>query len=193
MFNGKEYKIDTLVWSTGFTLGRGGPDSRGMLTVTGRNGLTMTDKFTNNVGTLHGVVSRDFPNFFFPGPNQAGVTANQAYVLDLLSEHISWIISQAQKKADGGKKVTIEPTAEAEQAWSLQIAMQASAMAAMSGCTPSYLNNEGEADKIRTAPPEVQMKAARNSVWAKGIADYKKTIEAWRSQGDLEGLDVNVA
>jgi hypothetical protein len=83
----------------------------------------------------------------------------------------------------------VEPTEEAEEAWTGQILAGAMAFAPMMGCTPSYYNNEGDAFKAQT--PEEQMKAARGAMWSDGLLSYLKIIGDWRAQGDLEGLDIS--
>jgi len=34
------------------------------------------------------------------------------------------------------------------------------------------------------------MKAARNSIWGDGFSSFLRTLEGWRAQGDLQGLEV---
>ena len=58
----------------------------------------------------------------------------------------------------------------------------------MAGCTPSYLNKEGEVDGMT---PGQQMKAARGGIWPNGFASYLDLLEGWRTQGGLEGLAVS--
>lgn len=50
-----------------------------------------------------------------------------------------------------------------------------------------YFNMEGLADKL---PPEVQMKAARNTIWGGGMAAFTQILEDWRAEGSLYGLEV---
>jgi cation diffusion facilitator CzcD-associated flavoprotein CzcO len=70
---GKEYPLDVLIWSTGFRAPGGvSPGKMADMAVNGRNGRLLDDKFTKDLGTLHGVVSRDFPNFFMTGPWVSG-------------------------------------------------------------------------------------------------------------------------
>lgn len=201
---GEEYGLDLLVFSTGFAVIPGDtPASRGGLRVTGRDGIDMDTSWTEQgVGTLHGVVGRGFPNLFFPGRNQAAAGPNHSYTLDVLSTHISFIISQATSTASisasqsGGEctknnraKVTVEPTVEAQQAWGDEIARRATSMAGLSSCTPSYMTGEGTRGKPGAAPEEL-LKAARMGSWGKGINDYVRVIEEWRARGGMEGLEV---
>lgn len=105
-----------------------------------------------------------------------------------MSDHIAYVVTQGLKKAAG--KAIIEPSNEGAEAWSNLIMSQAITFAAMRGCTPGYMNREGEADKI---PQEAMMIAARNSVWGNGIKSFEDHVEAWRTKGDLEGFQVTAA
>ena len=186
-----EYKLDVLIYGTGFRAPAIiSPGSFANLTVKGRNGRSMDDKWTEGVATLHGISTRDFPNYFFPGPFQAGAAANYTFISETFATHIAYIISEANKRAGGKYIVTVEPTTEAEEGWSMQVLSHAATFAAVGGCTPSYFNMEGEVGKIAMAPLEVQMKMARGSGWGRGIADYVGILEGWRQQGELQGLEI---
>ncbi|KAF9884246.1 hypothetical protein FE257_001978 [Aspergillus nanangensis] len=188
--DGTEHELDVIVLSTGYSLSKLDPASRGDFSVTGRNGISLKDKWQTQLATLHGVVTRDFPNLFFPGPSQAAASANQMYVLDQLSAHVGYIVSEAVRRTGVGQKVLIEPSATAEEAWAFQIMSRARAMAAIVACTPGYYNAEGEAGKATSI--EAQMSGARMAIWGEGITSYIQVIEKWRQQGELEGLEVQV-
>ncbi|KAF2095355.1 flavin-binding monooxygenase-like family protein [Rhizodiscina lignyota] len=192
----KEFDLDVLIFSTGFaspSTGNGSPALRAGIEIKGRDGADLDKRTREAPGTLHGVISRGFPNLFWPGPLQAGVAANQMYVLDQLSTHIAYILAKAAAGVDAKNKVIIEPTAEAEDQWGLRIMSMAARGAAMKGCTPSYMNSEGGLDQIFELPVEIQMQVARVGVWGKGILDYVSVLEQWRAEGKLSGLEVSVA
>ena len=125
---------------------------------------------------------------------QAGAGANQVFVVDQFARHVAYILSKsAQRVAQEqqfGQTFTIEPTAEAEEEWSMQILSRAAHFAALAGCTPGYLNREGEMDRI--SGMEERMKAAKGAIWGDGILDYVNVLEGWRAQGNLSGLEVTV-
>lgn len=102
---------------------------------------------------------------------------------------MAYVIGKADQKALG-KAVSVEPTAQAEGEWAMRIMAGAAAFASVGGCTPGYLNREGESDGLT---PEQQVLAARGSPWPHGIVDYVHTLEAWRSVDDLAGLEIVVA
>lgn len=187
---GEEVKIDVLIWASGFTLG-GGADSLGQYVVRGRNGLSMSQKIEKGgYATLHGAVTRDFPNFFLPGPSQAGATANQVHMIELVCEHTIHMIKSAERRGCG-KKVLIEPTLAAEEDWANRVAASAVAMAAVQGCTPGYINREGTRSN-EDMPLEEKMKAARMATWGKGILDYARILKEWRADDNMNDLDITV-
>jgi cation diffusion facilitator CzcD-associated flavoprotein CzcO len=192
---GKEYKIDTLVLSTGYRNLFSSPNRRVDIDVTGRNGLSFDDKWDSGITTLHGMMTHDFPNLFWPGLSQSGGSINFVYAADVGAVHIAEIMSHAVNKT--GKRAggdtykyncIIEPTADAEEEWSQLVASQAGAFAAMAGCTPGYFNEEGKADKVGT--PEEQQKKARGGIWALGPTHFAKHIGDWRATGEFKGLAI---
>ncbi|OGE52253.1 hypothetical protein PENARI_c010G08037 [Penicillium arizonense] len=186
-----EYELDAVIFSTGFTVAAtSSPGSRANISVTGRHGLKMDDKWGNGLATLHGVMTRDMPNLFFPGTSQAGGCANMTYSLDQSATHVAYILSKAKESASKKypvmSKVIIEPTAEAEEDWAMQVVSRAAALRGIAGCTPGYLNGHGMFGQPSSA--EDMMKLARLAIWGEGIASYVEQIEAWREEGKLDGL-----
>lgn len=185
-----EHDLDLIIFGTGYQIGIvSSPAARANMTVTGRGGKSMDEKWMNGLATLHGMVTRDFPNLFYPGVSQIGVAANQVYVLDQASAHTAYIISETVKRAGAeNKEVSVEPTLEAEESWAVQILMRAGAAAGQVTCTPSYINGEGALSQLGQ---EEMMKAARLGTWGDGVADFVRVIEEWRVKGDLEGLEIS--
>lgn len=192
VFDGKEYPVDLIVFSTGYSSPIGlGPAERASMTIHGRNGQTLSEKTAGGLNTLHGVATNNFPNLFWAGISQAGFNPNQTFSLDVFAKHVAFIISSAIKKAGGDKAVSVEPSQEAEEAWAVQVARRAGAMAGMGGCTPSYFNREGEADKEKSEAE--QFEAAKQAPWGEGIVSYRNVVEEWKAKGNLEGLIIEVA
>lgn len=198
-FNGKEYKLDLLILSTGYRSPFNySPGGRVNIEVLGRNKTDLDKKWINAVTTLHGMMSHDFPNLCWPGLSQAGGSPNFTHCMDHSAQHVAEILSkiafekkQSEKDASGYKySFIIEPTADAEEEWSNAIASIAGVFAASSGCTPSYINAEGELD--RKASPEVLQKRARGALWGKGFEDYVDVLKAWRATG-FSGLEISEA
>ncbi|CAO2649615.1 Nn.00g070000.m01.CDS01 [Neocucurbitaria sp. VM-36] len=196
--NGQDYPIDILILSTGYrspTSG-GDPGSRMGVEILGRNGRRMADKWEEQgLSTLHGVFTNGFPNLFFQSAAQAAATANYSHVLVVLSEHIASIVATGHERSTNSQsKVVIEPAAAAEDAWGMQIAQGAAYFSGTVICTPSYLNLEGEA--FQMPPPDdhaAMMKKAKAAIWYKGLVDFTRMIEGWRSDGKLEGVEISVS
>lgn len=190
--NGEDYPVDILILGTGYASpAASNAATRAGMTVKGRGGV---DSVETEFGllTLHAMMSRGFPNLFFPGPRQRGAAPNENFTLDIMTTHITYTIAEAERRkggGGGGKKVAIEPTEQATEAYAMAIMSQAAGGAAMMGCTPSYLNGEGAIDRVTQ---EQQMQAARYGIWGKGIADFDQMLEDWRKDGKLEGLEVSV-
>ncbi|RMZ69704.1 Cyclohexanone monooxygenase [Pyrenophora seminiperda CCB06] len=107
--------------------------------------------------------------------------------------HIASIIAisrhRAAKKTD---TVVIEPSIKAESNWGMTLAQGATFSATTTICTPGYLTLEGEMRKIMQADQTTMMKAAKGSIWSKGVVDFSRYIEKWREDGQLVGLEVVV-
>ncbi|OLN97942.1 Neopentalenolactone D synthase 1 [Colletotrichum chlorophyti] len=205
---GDELDVDVLIFATGFRPPTSGsPAERSRMKVYGRHGLDMDEKWRRPQGlsTLHGLISRDFPNFLFPGPNQMGAAPNGTYQRDQLGQHFAYLVTEASRKLQsqapgtnervrkyGKYDVVMEPSAEAEEKWAQSVAVHAVKLSALAGCTPNYMvtPEEQEADKLQNKD-ELRRKA-RRALWGKGVADYMSILRDWRSQGKLEGLEIEM-
>ncbi|KAL5334678.1 hypothetical protein BJX70DRAFT_377414 [Aspergillus crustosus] len=184
----QEYELDLIVLATGYDLGSLCPADRARLTVQGRGGHLMSEKWAAGPATLHGVMTRGFPNLFFPGTSQAGVTANQSYMFDRAAEHVAYIIRHAQSRAQSscpGCRVRVEPNQQAEELWTAQSIARAGAFAATKTCgagsytISSRYGESGETEKL-----------ARHMPWGEGMASYVRVLESWRADGRMDGLEI---
>ena len=183
-----EINVDAVIFSTGFRLGvlHSPADGAGM-SIIGRAGKSMAQKWLDGVATLHGMMSHDFPNLFFPGAKQGGGSPNYVYLLDQVAQHIAFVMDHSLRGAGGlQEKISIEPSIEAEEAWSRKIMSQARAFAGVQGCTPSYFNREG----AKVEDPNAIKNSARSPPWGGGIGQFIKIVEEWREKGDLAGLEI---
>jgi cyclohexanone monooxygenase len=106
-----EYEFDVLILAIGFDSFTGPLLSIG---VTGRNGLTMKEKWADGPKTFLGIATHGFPNLFIiSGPQSAiGLYNNPLSIED----HVDMASDAIEHLFDNGKD-TIEATAEAESDW----------------------------------------------------------------------------
>jgi cation diffusion facilitator CzcD-associated flavoprotein CzcO len=191
--NGQDYPVDVLILSTGYrspAYAGADPAARNGIDIIGRNGLRLTDKWASRgATTLHGVFTRDFPNLFFFGIAQASATANVNHTLEVQTSHIASIISNFNRPSDApGKKVVIEPSAEAEEMWAMKCLGGAAFFSSVAVCTPGYMTLEGDALKQKSQ--EEMVKAGRAATWGAGLVPFEKMLEGWR-EGGFDGVVVD--
>jgi cation diffusion facilitator CzcD-associated flavoprotein CzcO len=175
--NGKEYPLDCLIFATGFEVGtsytrRAGYD------IVGRNGVTLSEHWAGGLRTLHGLTAHGFPNCFFLGFTQTGITISVPQALNEQANHVTHIVSQAR---DQGRPV-LEPTAEAEAAYVEEVhSLARIGERFYSECTPGYYNSEG-------------MPGNRagffSDMYGAGPLRFFDLLERWRADGRLEGLSL---
>ena len=175
VFDGVSYEVDCIIFATGFEVGTD-YSRRAGYQITGRDGVTISEKWSEGLSTFHGMHTRGFPNAFFFGPAQSAFTATYTYSLDENSIHLAHILSQA--KARGCER--IEASAAAEQQWVETIIEKARLTAEFqSQCTPGYYNNEGH---VNVNP--------QNNTYGGGPIEFFALMKKWRSKGDLQGLEL---
>jgi cyclohexanone monooxygenase len=177
---GKEYKVDCIIFGTGFEI-RTHLTRQGGYDIFGRGGASLTEKWKDGDATLHGVASHGFPNCFFVNYSQAGVSANFVHFIDEQSKHIAHILHEAIAR----DVKTIEVSETAERGWVDTIVETASSATLVSlasfqdTCTPGYYNDEG-----------VKGRPAQSRSYAPGLVPYVRLLEAWRDEGSLQGLEL---
>ncbi|KAI7006343.1 hypothetical protein KC355_g7798 [Hortaea werneckii] len=124
--NGEETVVDAIIIATGFVSPQlGTAAGKAGMSVQGRNGQCLESlNDTGDLTTLHGIASHGFPNLFWPGPLQGGATANQSFVLDMMSAHIVYVMASARARVEGeggGRRPVIEPEVEAQEQWAMMI------------------------------------------------------------------------
>ena len=176
VFQGREYEVDCVIFSTGFETARSWSHKSG-IEMYGRDGLSLTAKWKNGPATLHGYAARGFPNALFVQYYQAALTFNLMHVTGEQAAHYAHIVAEARRRGIR----SLEPTQEAEDAWVQTIVQGAAGMAHFFGdCTPGYYNNEGTASEA----------AARFASYGAGAEAFFQLLADWRAAGDLAGLEV---
>ncbi len=174
--NGVEYPVDCIIYASGFEISTAFQRRIGF-EITGRDGLSLFDYYKDGFRTLHGHSSRGFPNWFYIGIGQNGLSVNMTAMFDDQAQHIAYIIKEA--KARGA--VTVEPTAEGEEAW-VEVIRSVSVLNRdfQNACTPGYYNNEGGE----------RSGGLNGQTYTPGINKFNKLLAEWRAEGDLKGLDL---
>jgi len=172
---GIEYDVDCIILASGFEITSELSKRWGIGVIEGRNGISIYDHWADGYKTLHGMMTRGFPNQFFTGFTQAGLNSTNSVTFVSQGRHIGYIASEALKRG----ATMVEPSQEAQDAWVKTIretAIDTSQFARE--CTPGYFNSEGE-EKLRWYLGEP---------YGPGFYAFEELLKAWRDQGDLQGL-----
>ena len=183
--NGREYPVDLIVYATGFEAELTPFPRRAAHDIVGRDGLTIAEKWKDGGATLHGIMSRGFPNFFIiPAPGQqAVVTVNITHTYTIGAEHIAATIALLEER---GVKV-FDVSARAEAAWVERIVSDwRDNRAFLAACTPSRLNFDGHPEAAN--PRSGTYGGVYGDVFA-----YQRLLEEWRARGDFAGLEIDEA
>jgi cyclohexanone monooxygenase len=173
--NGQEYEVDCLIFATGFEVGttytrRAGYD------IIGRDGLTLSQKWSEGLRTFHGLQSNGFPNCFFLGFTQTAVTVSVPHALNEQAKHVTYILDEARRRG----ATIVEATLEAESDWCNEIRDKARlGVKFYSECTPGYYNSEG-----KLGNPAGFFAA----LYGAGPIAFFEILDEWRSEGSLEGV-----
>ncbi len=174
--NGELVELDCIIFATGFEVGtdytrRSGYD------LIGKGGLKLSDKWADGMKSLHGLLTRGFPNLFIISNAQAAFTTNFPHAMDESAQHIGYIVNQCLS----GNISTIEPSEEAEEAWVQEIISLARLSESyQASCTPGYYNNEGKPNPI----------SIQNASYGKGPNPFFKRMKSWREDGGMQGLEL---
>ena len=175
--DGKEYELDCLIYATGFEVGTD-YSRRAGCEIYGRGGLALSSKWAERVSTFQGLLSRGFPNCFFMGGMQSGITPNFTELYGEQSQHLAYIIEHGLKH----DLSTMEASEEAEADWVRMIFGSAIARGPFqTDCTPGYYNNEG---KPGEGPGWF------GGSYGGGAQAFFKLLRDWRAKGDLQGLEL---
>jgi cyclohexanone monooxygenase len=171
--NGKEFKVDCLVYATGFELS---PYEKGTpLPIYGRGGLPLAEKWKDGATTMHGIHVHGFPNFLSTGSRQGFWSNNFPHGQDEVARHIAYILRHAHDR----NATTIEVTSDAENNWvRFHEEKSVDLLHKWLDCTPSYFNQEGKPSPTMT----------RDAPFGGSIFELADIFRQWREKGDLPGL-----
>jgi cation diffusion facilitator CzcD-associated flavoprotein CzcO len=175
---GHHHDLDCLVFASGFEVGTDYARRCGYETV-GRGGVTLSQRWTDGMQSLHGMHVHGFPNLFVVGLGQGGnLISNVTHNLTEAAACAAAVIAHAEQEG----AAEVEVTAEAEQAWVDGI-VEGGGMTLLASpdCTPGYYNNEGR--------PMGRRERLNSAGYPGGPVAYFEYIDAWRRSGDFAGLD----
>ena len=110
------YEVDIIVFATGFDAVTG---TLLRMNITGRDGLTLEEKWADGPRSYLGVQIAGFPNLFtITGPGSPSILVN---VPTAIEQHVEWIADCIDHVRQLDKS-RIEPSVEAEAAWADRVA-----------------------------------------------------------------------
>ncbi|MBU3702541.1 MAG: NAD(P)/FAD-dependent oxidoreductase, partial [Acidimicrobiia bacterium] len=95
--DGTEYEVDCLIFGTGFEVGTDYVRRAGFDLI-GEDGVALSEKWGREVATFQGLISHGFPNCFFMGGVQSGVSPNFTELYNEQSIHLGHIIGEAERQ-----------------------------------------------------------------------------------------------
>ncbi len=107
----ESFEFDAIVYATGFDAMTGALVS---VDTTGRDGVTLKQKWADGPVTYLGLATVGFPNFFtITGPGSPSVLSNMSVSIE---QHVEWVADTLTDMRARGFD-TIEPTPQAEAGW----------------------------------------------------------------------------
>jgi len=175
---GVHYELDCIVYASGFEFNTD-YTRRSAFEVTGRDGVTLSEKWADGMETYHGMHVRGFPNMFVVGFAQAAnLAANVTSNYTEAGATVAAIVAHAE--AAGAREV--ETSEAAEQQWVAAIESTPPSIAGGPDCTPGYYNNEGQ--------PEGRRHKLNMGGYPLGPVAFFHYIDEWRRSGDFVGLEI---
>jgi cation diffusion facilitator CzcD-associated flavoprotein CzcO len=172
---GVEYPVDCIIYASGFEVDTAATRRYGF-DVTGRDGVRLSEYWSDGTRTMHGIHVHGFPNLFLVQLGQNGnVIANVPHNFVDASKTLAAIVSHMRDN----EFLSVDVTHEAEDAWMEQLVSNPVMTSFLDNCTPGYYNNEGRARSGHS--PLVG--------YSQGSPAYFRYIGQWRSSGDFKGLD----
>jgi cation diffusion facilitator CzcD-associated flavoprotein CzcO len=178
--DGVEYPVDLLIYASGFEINNDLNERLGF-DPKGRDGVSLSERWSQGSHTLHGVLASGFPNMLLISLTQGAFGTNFVHMIAEAAKQLGFIIDECE--ANGIE--AIEPEEAAEEEW-LMVLYGAAAGGGryVQTCTPGYYNSELQA-------PDA--KAARNLVYAGSLLEWAGYLEQWRNNPELPGVKLERA
>ena len=177
LVDGREYELDCVVFATGFEVGTQFT-KRARYDAIGRDDVRLSSKWADGASTFHGLYTNGFPNMFFLGITQTGLTINFPHMLNEQTRHLAHLV-----RLCGDRGVTyVEASVEAEAEWCATMKRLAVANEEyLLECTPGYINQEGRPSSANSL---------LSSQYGEGPEPFFALLRTWRNEGSLPGLDL---
>jgi len=173
---GVEYPVDLLIFASGFEVTTGYTQRLGFDPV-GRGGVSLNEAWNDGPSTLHGVLSRGFPNMFMISTVQGAQATNFVHSISEVAKHVTFLLAHCLTE----NVATIEPTIGAQEDWFQTLFEKLWGVARYNAtCTPGYLNSEGGGD----------MRSARAIAWITSVLGFVDYVESWRANSDFAGFEI---
>lgn len=171
---GRHYPVDCIVYASGFQVGFGANLS---FDIIGRNGVKLTDYWSDGMRSKHGIHVHGFPNAFLVQPTQgANFVANVPTGINDSAKTIAAVVNHTLR--NGYRHVDV--TKHAEDSWMALLATHAGTILGNNDtCTPGYYNNEGQLDE----------RSKKLVGYPLGAHAFFKYINDWRQSGEFDGLE----
>jgi len=145
--------------------------------VVGADGVTLRDKWHNNLSSLHGLQTHGFPNCFMLGYTQTALSVNFSQTLQEQVDHLVFI---ARHFFDVGAS-EIEVKEESEREWQERVQKVASYNEEFwLACPPTRFSNANVADD---RPNRYQL------VYSGSASEFFDILQNWRDAGTFEGVE----
>ena len=135
--DGTEAEVDVIVFGTGFEVTRP-PIARH---IRGRDGVTLDEHWGGSMTAHRGTTVHGFPNLFFLlGPNAGSGHMSVIYKAEAQADYVVDALSELDCRGD----IALEPTAEAQDAWTEDVQRRSQGTVWLSGgCESWYLDDHG--------------------------------------------------
>ncbi len=176
--DGQSYELDCLIFATGFEVGTALTRRTGF-DIVGRDGLKLSDHWSNGMRTFHGLHAHGFPNCVFMGFGQNASATNFVFILDEQSKHVAYTVKEARARGS----TVVEASEKAVADYVAEVNPLAFSMNKFwVECTPSYFNGEGTPDDPN---------GFFANVHPAGTVGFYDMLREWREQGELSGLELS--
>ena len=176
--DGNEYEVDCIIFATGFEVGTTYTSQAGY-DVIGRDNIKLSKKWADGFSTFHGFFSNGFPNCFFMGMTQSGLTPNYPHALNEQARHLAHLVKHA--RANNVTRIEAAPEAEAEWVETCRAKARTGATY-FAECTPGYYNNEGKPTPGRSFI---------TATYGGGPIEFFDILKKWREDGGMKGLNLS--